>query len=254
MARTVFFIEALLVLAASALLSLRAALSPLGFALPPAIAILVPFFACMAVWPPGAVLRAIGQAFSSSHPSLRGRESLGILRALSGFIGLGAAAGALMALIVLADDAKGGRPEALPFQLLAFLLFSALYAQIALILCRVVEGALLVPASAKGRDLAQRFGLSPREAEVASGLLAGKSYRQIGGELFISEKTVKTHASHIYEKTGCPNRLALVLLLHAEEGIPEENALDSSQRPMVESAARGDVKNSDAASAAGGRP
>ncbi len=39
--------------------------------------------------------------------------------------------------------------------------------------------------------------LSPREAEVLSLIAAGRSNREIAGELFVSEATVKTHVDNI---------------------------------------------------------
>lgn len=48
--------------------------------------------------------------------------------------------------------------------------------------------------------------LSERELEVAWLLYRGYTNRQIGGELFIAETTVKKHVSHIYEKLGVTGR------------------------------------------------
>ena len=48
--------------------------------------------------------------------------------------------------------------------------------------------------------------LSPRENEVLSLVAAGKSNRAIGGELFISEKTVARHVSNIFTKLGLSSR------------------------------------------------
>ena len=51
-------------------------------------------------------------------------------------------------------------------------------------------------------------GLSPREIEVIRLIAAGKSNREIAGELFISEKTVINHVTHILNKIGVDNRAA----------------------------------------------
>ncbi len=53
------------------------------------------------------------------------------------------------------------------------------------------------------------LGLSAREAEVARLICLGYRNRQIAEELFISEATVKKHASHIYEKLHVDGRKAL---------------------------------------------
>lgn len=52
-------------------------------------------------------------------------------------------------------------------------------------------------------------GLSPREEEVLALLAEGKSLRQVAAVLVVSEGTVKTHASHIYEKLGVRNKREL---------------------------------------------
>ena len=50
--------------------------------------------------------------------------------------------------------------------------------------------------------------LSEREIQVLRLLAAGKTNRDIGGELFISEKTVARHVSNIFDKLGVPSRAA----------------------------------------------
>lgn len=52
----------------------------------------------------------------------------------------------------------------------------------------------------------QAAGLSAREREVAWLIYRGYSNCQIGEELYISETTVKKHASHIYEKLNITGR------------------------------------------------
>lgn len=51
--------------------------------------------------------------------------------------------------------------------------------------------------------------LSVREIEVAWFIYRGYTNLQIAQELFISEKTVKKHATHIYEKLNITNRKEL---------------------------------------------
>ena len=51
-----------------------------------------------------------------------------------------------------------------------------------------------------------RFGLTDREFEVLRLVAAGKSNREIAGELFISAKTASVHVSNILAKLGVPSR------------------------------------------------
>ena len=50
--------------------------------------------------------------------------------------------------------------------------------------------------------------LTDRELEVLGLLAAGKTNRVIAQELFISEKTVASHVSHIFTKLGVTSRSA----------------------------------------------
>ncbi|MFE6964422.1 LuxR C-terminal-related transcriptional regulator [Agromyces sp. NPDC057679] len=51
-------------------------------------------------------------------------------------------------------------------------------------------------------------GLSPREVEVLRLVAAGHSNREIGAELYLSEKTVERHLSNIFGKLGLASRSA----------------------------------------------
>ena len=52
--------------------------------------------------------------------------------------------------------------------------------------------------------------LSPRELQVLEGMAAGRSNREIGKELWVSEDTVKVHAKKLFVKTGVHDRAAAV--------------------------------------------
>ncbi len=52
--------------------------------------------------------------------------------------------------------------------------------------------------------------LSGREVEVLELVAQGKSNRDIAGELWISEATVKSHLLHIYDKLGVTDRASAV--------------------------------------------
>jgi DNA-binding NarL/FixJ family response regulator len=53
--------------------------------------------------------------------------------------------------------------------------------------------------------------LTPREREVHRLLVAGLTNREIAETLFLSEKTVKVHVRHIYDKLGVRSRLRVAL-------------------------------------------
>lgn len=79
-----------------------------------------------------------------------------------------------------------------------------------------VAGMPAVPASlgteAAVDILAERFGLSPRETDVARLLLAGRNRPYIKEALFISVGTVNSHISNIYRKTGVNSQQELISL------------------------------------------
>lgn len=55
--------------------------------------------------------------------------------------------------------------------------------------------------------------LSPREAQVARLVAAGRSNKEVADSLFISERTVKAHLGTIFDKLAVRDRLQLVLRL-----------------------------------------
>jgi DNA-binding CsgD family transcriptional regulator len=59
----------------------------------------------------------------------------------------------------------------------------------------------------------QLGGLSEREVEVARMVLAGATYREIGGRLFISPKTVEHHVARIRTKLSATTRAELLAAL-----------------------------------------
>ena len=55
-------------------------------------------------------------------------------------------------------------------------------------------------------DPAQQAGLSEREIEVARQVLAGRTHREIGAQLYIAPKTVEHHVARIRTKLGATTR------------------------------------------------
>jgi DNA-binding CsgD family transcriptional regulator len=62
------------------------------------------------------------------------------------------------------------------------------------------------------QDVATRFGLTPREAEVLGLVAAGRTNRQIAEQLYVSEKTVSVHVSNILRKLGVTSRFEAAAL------------------------------------------
>ena len=68
------------------------------------------------------------------------------------------------------------------------------------------------------RDLIER--LTPREHEVMQLVATGMLNKQVGGELGMAEKTVKTHRAHVMQKLGITSVAELMVLLQKAEVPP----------------------------------
>ncbi len=86
------------------------------------------------------------------------------------------------------------------------------------------------------RAHSDRPSLTPRETEVLERLVAGDSIADVAKRLYMSESTVKTHVSKVYEKLGAHNRASAVMaalrhgLVRPEAGAPATSATASSGR------------------------
>ena len=69
--------------------------------------------------------------------------------------------------------------------------------------------------------------LTPREQQILSILVQGRSNKEIGNKLHLSEKTIKQHLTNILQKLGVRNRVEAALLAsnHLPQGIMESSAL-----------------------------
>src|SRR5690606_18445002 len=65
-----------------------------------------------------------------------------------------------------------------------------------------------IEALVQGSPSRRRHGLTGRELEVLRLVATGKSNKRIATELFLSEKTVERHVSHIFNKLHVPSRAA----------------------------------------------
>lgn len=55
-----------------------------------------------------------------------------------------------------------------------------------------------------------KLGITPRELEILELIAAGMSNREIAGKLFVSENTVKTHSSRLFDKLNAKRRTQAV--------------------------------------------
>jgi DNA-binding CsgD family transcriptional regulator len=77
-----------------------------------------------------------------------------------------------------------------------------------------VAAAGAPPAEADGEDPAARLGLTPRELEVLLLVAEGRTNREIGAELFMSEKTASVHVSRILAKLDVGGRVEAAAVAH----------------------------------------
>jgi two-component system, NarL family, nitrate/nitrite response regulator NarL len=71
--------------------------------------------------------------------------------------------------------------------------------------------ALRAFSPVEGLPRFREFGLTPRELEIVTQVVAGYSNPEIAERCSISEQTVKHHMSNIFDKIGVSNRLELAL-------------------------------------------
>ena len=83
---------------------------------------------------------------------------------------------------------------------------------VAAVRAAAVGESALAPAVSSRLDASLAGGerLTVREAEVLTLVATGRSNRDIGRELFLSEATVKSHLVHIFAKLGVGSRTAAV--------------------------------------------
>lgn len=72
----------------------------------------------------------------------------------------------------------------------------------------VPAGEPFVPDERKREDL----GITRREFEILELIAQGMSNREIAGKLYVSENTVKTHSSRVFDKLGAKRRTQAVQL------------------------------------------
>jgi DNA-binding CsgD family transcriptional regulator len=87
----------------------------------------------------------------------------------------------------------------------------------------VREVAVPVPAPAdfvRDQGRLQSLGITARELEVLELIAAGHATREIANLLHVSENTVKTHASRVFDKLGASRRTQAVQKAREQRLIP----------------------------------
>jgi DNA-binding CsgD family transcriptional regulator len=72
----------------------------------------------------------------------------------------------------------------------------------------VPAGGPFIPNERKREDL----GITRRELEILEQMAQGMSNREIAAKLYVSENTVKTHSSRVFDKLGARRRTQAVQL------------------------------------------
>ena len=65
---------------------------------------------------------------------------------------------------------------------------------------------------APNEEKREHLGITPRELEILELISQGMSNREIAEKLFVSENTVKTHSSRVFDKLGAKRRTQAVQL------------------------------------------
>jgi ATP/maltotriose-dependent transcriptional regulator MalT len=79
----------------------------------------------------------------------------------------------------------------------------------------VVVREVMVPAPAnfvRDQSKVDSLGITPRELEVLELIAAGLSNKEIAERVYVSENTVKTHSSRVFDKLGARRRTQAVQL------------------------------------------
>lgn len=89
--------------------------------------------------------------------------------------------------------------------------------------------------SVKDETTDKKFGLTPRELEVISTIVAGFSNKEIAAHWKIGEDTVKHHLSNTFDKTGVSSRLELALFA-VNHNLPLKPIDPQSENPQDKNA------------------
>ncbi|MBN1531425.1 MAG: response regulator transcription factor, partial [Spirochaetes bacterium] len=84
-------------------------------------------------------------------------------------------------------------------------------------------GVMVLSTEVRGlKCFREHFRVTPREAEVIRLVVEGFSRKEIAGRMGLSEETVKTHITGVYNKLGVNNRMQLLNLLKEYNMVSEQ--------------------------------
>jgi len=173
-----------------------------------------------------------GEVFGYHGPAMSptAKPSRGTRRAVRDILLYGLSAGVLITLLKLTEyrflvveyslEIYGGLVAAIFAALGIWLGLTITTKKVHVVVQPVVQatvqsGAAGAPASepfvADARRM-EELGITPRELEILNLIAAGLSNREIGEKLFVSENTVKTHSSRLFDKLGARRRTQAVQL------------------------------------------
>lgn len=115
-------------------------------------------------------------------------------------------------IVMTTFDSEEDVHRSMKFGARGYLLKSSSQDEILDAIRRVSAGETYLPARIvqKVAEGMRKPGLSPRELEVLQCVATGKSNKEIGAQLFISEGTAKTHVKSLLEKLGAGSRTGAV--------------------------------------------
>jgi PAS domain S-box-containing protein len=74
-----------------------------------------------------------------------------------------------------------------------------------------VTGFLVISSEIKEmKQFQQYFKITSRELDIIGSIISGQTYRETADSLHITEKTVETHLTNIYNKLGINNKIELI--------------------------------------------
>ena len=113
-------------------------------------------------------------------------------------------------------------------------------AEVAPVLRQVFEGEVVSESvgTTPGRDSVrafEEFGLTGREREILERVATGRSNKQIAGEFWLSEQTIKYHLTNVYRKLGVSSRTEAARFAydHGLAGSPWPGDQNQHQSPGI---------------------